>query len=112
MHVPFRSVLIAFPLVVAACGVDSGPLFKSAAPLQPVGGRPGNLPIYTPLPNGAGGSEGTPPVAGLGEGVGTAQQHQEEADAGSRDAGSHADGGADAGGDACASDADCIDNNA
>jgi hypothetical protein len=114
MRASSRSLLIAFPLVAAtvgiSCGVDSGPLFRSPAPLQP-SSRPGNLPIFAPLPNGAGGSEGTPPIAGLGDrAVGTAQQHQEEADAGSRDAGGPGDGGADAGG-ACASDADCIDNN-
>jgi hypothetical protein len=114
MRASFR-LLVALPLVAAgfgaSCGVDSSPLFKSATPLEPAGGRPGNLPIYTPLPNGAGASEGTPPVGGLGEGtVGTNQQRQEEADAGSRDAGRLGDGGADAGG-ACTGDADCIDNN-
>lgn len=113
MPASFRSLLLTFPLVTAAfgvsCGVDSGPLFNSATPLQPSGGRPGNLPIYTPLPNGAGASEGTPPIGGLGEGtVGTTEQRQEQADAGSGDAGGS--DGSDAGG-ACASDADCIDNN-
>src|SRR5690242_6459729 len=107
MRASFRSVLIAFPLVASAfgvsCGVDSSPLFNGATPLQPSGGRPGNLPIYTPLPSGAG-SESGPPLSGLGEGaVGTAQQHQTESDAGSGDAGGLADGGADAAG-ACASD--------
>ena len=115
MPASLRSFLIACPLVLVAsgvaCGVDSAPLFNSAAPLQPSGGRPGNLPIYSPLPNGAAASEGNPPVAGLGEGaVGTSQQHQEEGDAGSADPGGRADGGADAGG-ACTSDEDCIDNN-
>jgi hypothetical protein len=114
MSASFRSLLIALPLVTAtfgiACGVDSDPLFNSAMPpLQP-SGRPGNLPIYTPLPNGAGASEGTPPIGGLGEGaVGTAQQSQQDADAGSGDAGGSGVS-ADAGG-ICASDADCIDNN-
>ncbi|HEU4578618.1 MAG TPA: hypothetical protein VFS67_10205 [Polyangiaceae bacterium] len=114
MRAPSRFLLFASPLLAgvfgASCGVDSTPLFNSATPLQPSGGRPGNLPIFTPLPNGAGTGEGTPPLGGLGEStVGATQQHQEATDAGSGDAGALGDGGTDAG--ACAGDADCIDNN-
>ena len=111
MLVSLRSLQIALTLVAtvfgASCGVDSNPLFNQAPPLQTIGGRPGNLPTFTPLPSGAGGAEGNPPLAGLGEGaVGANQLGQAASDAGS----TAADGGPDAG-LACGGDADCIDNN-
>jgi hypothetical protein len=99
----------------SSCGVDSDPLFKSTVPLDPATVRPGNLPSYPPVVGlpGTGGREGGPGEGtGLGTGtVGTAQQPQHDADAGTPDGGApSADAGFDAGAE-CAQDSDCEDAN-
>jgi hypothetical protein len=119
---PLRSLLVAFPhfsvgrlalligsaLLAASCTANED-LFSDTSPLDPLGGRPGNLPVFAPPVLGAGGGEGN--VNGEG-GLGTAQQGQREADAGPLDGGAPVltDAGAD-GGVTCELASDCVDDN-
>jgi hypothetical protein len=102
----FGASFVGTGLFGASCGVDTDPLFSGSASLAPLAGRAGNVPVFAPPVFGTGGGEGN--VIGEG-GLGTAQQRQNEPDAGAIPA------GADAGPDAavpCQLAADCVDDNA
>jgi len=102
-----RLVVLSGTAVLAASCVNDDPLFSDASALTPPAGRPGNLPVYPPPLVGTGGGEGN--VIGEG-GLGTAQQRQNERDAGPLDGGARADSGP-GGGASCELATDCSDDN-
>lgn len=103
------ALLFATAFFGANCTVNDDPLFSGPEPLTPLGGRPGNLPVYAPPILGTGAGEGN--VIGEG-GLGTAQQRQDDTDAGPPDGGALAWADASPGGGSCEVATDCSDDNA